>query len=38
MNQVPSAGKRERTSHDWFWVYSLLVEKVARDFLANYKA
>ena len=26
----PSAGKRVRASHDWFWFYSPLVEKVAR--------
>ena len=27
-----SAGKRVRASHDWFWFYAWLVEKVARDF------
>ena len=32
---LPSAGKGVRVSLDWFWFYSWLVEKVARDFLAK---
>ena len=38
MSPVPSAGKRVRVNHDWFWFYFWLVEKVARDFLTNHKA
>ena len=29
-------GEIERTSHSWFWFNLRLVEKVARDFLANH--
>ena len=25
-------------SHNWFWLYFRLVEKVTRDFIANHKA
>ena len=35
---VPRAGKRVRQSRDWFRFYFGLVEKVARDLLANKKA
>ena len=38
MSPVPSAGKRVRASHDWFWFYFWLVKEVARDFLTNHKA
>ena len=38
ISPVPSAAKSVRVSHDWFWFYFRLVEKVARDFLANHKA
>jgi len=32
MWQTQSAGKRVRTSHDWFWFYFWLDDKVARVF------
>ena len=32
---VPSAGKRVRASHDLFWFYFSLAEKVAGVFLTN---
>ena len=31
MQPAPSAGKRVRARHDWFWFGFLLVEKVARE-------
>ena len=34
---APCAGKYVRAIHDWFWFYFWLVDKVARDFLANHK-
>ena len=33
-NEVAPA-KRVRASHDWFWFYFWLVEKVARDFFSH---
>ena len=33
MKPVPSAGKRVRRKHDWFWFGFPLVEKVARVLL-----
>ena len=38
MQPTPSAGKRVRPSHDWFWFNLWLVEKVAREFLTNRRA
>ena len=35
---APSAGKGVLASHDWFWFYFWLVDKVAGKCLANYKA
>ena len=35
---MPSAGKRVRPKHDWFWFGFPLVEKVARVLLTNHRA
>ena len=35
MELTQSAGKRLRVSHDWFWFYFWLDEKVARVFLSH---
>ena len=37
MQPAPSAGKRVRPCHDWFWFSFPLAEKVARVLLTNHK-
>ena len=34
---APSGGKRAQTSHDWFWFYLRLIEKVEQVLKTNYK-
>ena len=38
MQPAPSAGKRVRPSHDWFWFNFSLVDQVARVLLTNHRA
>ena len=35
MSSAPSAGKLVRTTHNWFWFYFWLVEKVVGDFFSQ---
>ena len=37
MQPAPSAGKRVRPCHDWFWFSFSLVEKVAKQNQSNYQ-
>ena len=38
MQPGPSAGKRVRARHDWFWFGLLLIEKVARALSIDHRA